>query len=161
MKTSTQISAVLVAALMATGAATTVSAQSASTRDDRRAEMFQQMDADGDGSISAEEFAANGDRFSRADTDGDGMLTVEEIVAGSQDRAKRMAEQMIERMDTDGDGALSQDEIEARGNPDRMFDRMDSNNDDMISKDEFADARMGDRDGRGHGKGHGKGRYSR
>lgn len=153
MTLSKQVSAALMATLLATGAATTVSAQSAAGRDDRRAEMFQELDANNDGTVSAEEFNNRQDRFARADVDGNGLLTVEEMVATGQANAERRAARMIERLDADGDGALSQAEIEDRRNPARLFARLDANDDGVVSEEEFADARMGHRGG---GKRHGK-----
>ena len=39
---------------------------------------------------------------------------------------------------------------EARRDPARMFERLDTNDDGMVSAEEFAEARMGDRGGKGH-----------
>jgi Ca2+-binding EF-hand superfamily protein len=42
--------------------------------------MFKRMDADGDGAISAEEFASKPNRmFDRFDKDGDGVIAIDEI----------------------------------------------------------------------------------
>lgn len=153
MTFSKQVSAALIATLLATGAATTVSAQSAGDREERRAEVFQELDANNDGAVSAEEFANRQDRFARADVDGNGILTAEEIIAGGQERAERRAARMIERLDSDGDGALSRAEIEDRRSPERMFARLDTNDDGVVSEEEFAEARM---DRRGGGKRPGK-----
>ena len=151
MKLKTQASAALLGILLTTGLATATVAQGTSARDDRRAEMFAMLDANEDGQISAEEFAARPDRFDRVDTNGDGRLTLAEITALGEDRAERRAERMMARLDTNGDGAVSRDEIEARRDPARMFDRLDANDDGVVSEEEFADARFGHRKG---GKGH-------
>ncbi|SHH93475.1 EF-hand domain-containing protein [Marivita hallyeonensis] len=145
MTSKMQVSAFLIAALMTTGVATGVSAQSNGMRDDRRAEMFQRLDADNNGSVSAEEFAAGADRFARADANGDGLLTAAELSALGQDRAEQRAARMIERLDSNGDGALSKAEIDARRDPARMFERLDANDDGVVSEEEFADARIGHR----------------
>jgi len=153
MKMSKQVSAVLVATLLATSAATVVTAQSAGDGKDRRAEMFQELDANNDGTVSAEEFNNRQDRFARADADGNGLLTAEEMMATGREREERRVARMIERLDSDGDGALSQAEIEDRRNPARMFERLDANEDGVVSEEEFAEARMGRHGG---GKRHGK-----
>ncbi|MFP7674310.1 EF-hand domain-containing protein [Marivita sp. S0852] len=157
MKTSTYISTLIVAALLTTGGAISVAAQEAGSREDRRAEMFADLDADGNGVVSAEEFAAGVGLFGRADADGNGLLTAEEIAASNQDRAERRAARMIERLDTNSDGMLSQEEVTARRSPAQMFDRLDANDDGEVSAEEFADARMDRRGGKHHGWGHGKG----
>lgn len=151
MRTNTQVSALLIAALVAGGVATTVSAQDTSAREDRRAEMFSQMDSNGDGSVSAEEFANPPSRFAQADANDDGLLSAEEIAAAGQGRAEARAGRMIARMDTNGDGLLSEDEIGQRRDGSNMFDRLDANDDGVVSEEEFAEARMGDRAGRHDG----------
>jgi hypothetical protein len=151
MKVNKQVSAILIATLLAGGVATTVSAQNNDAREERRAEMFSQLDTNGDGSISAEEFANPPSRFAQADTNDDGLLSAEEIAAAGQSRAEDRAERMIARMDTNGDGMLSEDEIGQRRDGARMFDRLDANDDGVVSAEEFAEARMGDRAGRRDG----------
>ncbi len=145
MKMNKQVSALVVAALLATTAGAAF-AQDTNTRDERRAAAFAAMDANNDGTVSAEEFAARTNRFDRADTNGDGLLTAEELAAAGEERAAQRAERMIARLDTNGDGALSEDEIMSRRDPARMFERLDANDDGVVSSEEFADARMG-----GHG----------
>lgn len=115
---------------------------------------FEELDANGDGSITKAEMEARRDtamatRFGNADANNDGALTVEEIVAAASakaaDRAQARAEKMMERLDADDSGSLSQDELQAardgggkrRGGLDRMFDRVDANDDGAISKEEF------------------------
>lgn len=155
MTMNKQVSALVIAALLATTAGTAF-AQDSDTREDRRSEAFAEIDTNGDGSVSAEEFAAGANRFARADANGDGLLTVEELAASGQERAAERAARMIERLDQNDDGALSEDEIESRRDPSRMFERLDANDDGMVSAEEFAEARMGDRGGKRGGPGGGK-----
>ena len=154
MINSNQVSAILIATLLATIAATSVAAQTSGDREERRAEMFQELDANKDGSDSEDEYENRPDRLARADTDGIGFLSAEDLLAAGDDRADRRVARMIERLDANDDGVLSQEEIEARRSPAGMFDRLDANNDGMVSEEEFADARIGHRGGgkRGHGK---------
>ncbi|WP_439121608.1 EF-hand domain-containing protein [Marivita sp.] len=147
MTLNKQVSTLIIAALLATGASTAF-AQDNSNREDRRAEAFAELDTNGDGTVTAEEFAAGASRFARADTNGDGLLTAEEIASVGQDRAAQRAERMIARFDTNNDGALSEDEIKSRRDPARMFERLDANDDGSVSAEEFAEARMGDHGGK-------------
>lgn len=148
MKTTKQVSALLIAALVAGGVSTAASAQSNTVREDRRAELFAEMDTNGDGSVSAEEFANAPGRFARADANGDGLLTAGEIATEGQGRAEARAERMIARFDSNKDGMLSQDEIGNRRDGTRFFERLDANDDGVVSAEEFADARMGERHGK-------------
>jgi Ca2+-binding EF-hand superfamily protein len=161
MTKNKQVSALLIAALLATGVASTATAKNEDMRAEHRAQAFERMDANNDGSVSSEEFMAAGDRFARADADGNGLLTAEELAAAGQAQAQQRIARMIERLDANDDGALSKDEIEARNDrdPSRMFDRLDADDDGVLSADEFAEARMGRGGDRGHGggKGHGGG----
>ena len=149
-----QVSTLVIAALLATGASTAF-AHDKANRDDRRAEIFAELDANGDGTLTADEFAAGTDRFARADANGDGLLTVEEIEASGQDRAAKRAERMMARFDANKDGALSKDEITSRRDPARMFGRLDANDDGAVTAEEFAEARMRDHGGKRGGKRHG------
>ena len=75
--------------------------------------IFQELDTDGNGSVTLEELqAAGGNRFARADTDGDGALSRDELLAQSEARIEARVDRMIERADTDGDGLLTQAEME-------------------------------------------------
>ncbi|MDY6943452.1 MAG: EF-hand domain-containing protein [Pseudomonadota bacterium] len=56
-------------------------------------QMFERVDTDGDGKISAAEHAANAeDRFKRMDSDEDGYLTREEVDAAAKKAHKRIQE---------------------------------------------------------------------
>ena len=124
---------------------------------------FEEMDANGDGVVTADELEALGaSQFAALDTDGNGVISAEELTAMMQERAAgRMAkgvERMIEKMDQDGDGALSADEMPG---PDmsKMLGHVDSDGDGAISADEFEAAKeqRGERGGTGKRSGHGEG----
>lgn len=148
MNVNKQVSALVIAALVATSAASSVMAQDGAMSADRRAQMFSQLDANGDGTVSAEEFANPPSRFEIADANDDGVLTADELAAMGQQRAEQRVARMIERFDANEDGALSEDEFNARRGASRMFDRLDADNDGAISAEEFAELRMGDRGGK-------------
>ncbi|OSQ45641.1 EF-hand domain-containing protein [Marivita geojedonensis] len=147
MSMNKQVSTLVIAALLATGATTTFAHENGA-RDERRTEMFAELDTNGDGSVSAEEFANRATPFARADADGDGFLTAEEIAAMGQERSAQRAERMIARFDTNEDGKISEEEMTSRRDPARMFERLDANDDGVVSADEFADARMGKQGGK-------------
>ena len=122
---------------------------------------FSDLDADGDGMLTEEEFAAaQSTWFASHDADGDGMLSQDELNAAILASLARMAEKrsaaIIGRLDADGDGMIAMDEIEMDHDPARAFSRMDRDDDGMISESEFdrkksRDGRKGRRWGR---KGH-------
>lgn len=78
--------------------------------------QFSELDSDGNGTLTAEEFAsARQVMFNRADTDGNGELSKEELIAAAEAReaARKEAriERMIERADADGNGTVSAEEM--------------------------------------------------
>ena len=70
---------------------------------------FEQMDANKDGKVTAEELTAQAAaRFAVADTNGDGSLSLEEMKAGAQ---AMHSERLLKRFDANNDGALSAEEL--------------------------------------------------
>ncbi|MEC7760823.1 MAG: EF-hand domain-containing protein [Pseudomonadota bacterium] len=132
---------------------------------------FAELDANGDGSLTAEDAAQRAaERFSEADADGDGSVTLQELtdagVARFEERyqarvnaaapgqvpgrpsdaqvlaqAERMASGLLRRADTDGDGAISEAEMQAMPGLDRMIARADTDGDGAVSEAEFNAAR--------------------
>lgn len=122
----------------------------------RLEQMFDRLDADGDGAVTrAEVEAAPAMRFAAADANGDGKVTVDEIAAMMRAATDERAAWMLGRHDADGDGALSAEEMAPRhgDRADRMFSRMDADGDGRVTRAEAQAAmqqRRGDRDGRRH-----------
>lgn len=109
---------------------------------------FAELDADGDGRITAEDFEARrAERFAAFDTNGDGQVSRTEFEAEASARAAERAGAIFERLDVDGDGMLSRDVIEMLSRDvielgggamaPRMIDRFDTDGDGAISAEEF------------------------
>jgi len=93
---------------------------------------FSELDANGDGVLTAAELEAFGKaRFDAADADGDGFLTIDEMHAHKlQQMEEKKAERgakMLEHKDTDGDGKLSFDEMRPNEKrQEKMFGKLDA-----------------------------------
>lgn len=96
-----------------------------------------EVDTNGDGFISREEFvAARAEHFAMLDRDGDGYfseLDIPESLRG-RDKAQHRHERMLAEFDQDGDRLVSQLEFESGPTP--HFDRADSNGDGQIDATE-------------------------
>ena len=120
--------------------------------------MFDDLDADGDGKVTAEEItAARTARFAKIDADGDGKVTLKEIAALEEAAREARKNQMAARRlsdasgfvtaDSNGDGSISADEFTAM--PNRMLERLDADGDGAVTKDEIRDHFGKDRSPRG------------
>lgn len=126
----------------------------------KEAAAFEAADANGDGAVSADEFAASdgprsrqghaGERRSRSahgfdgrnfelgDADGDGVLSQEEFEALPQARRAARAQRTFERLDANGDGVLSSGEFPSRA--DRLA-ALDADGDGMLTREEMRQGR--------------------
>jgi Ca2+-binding EF-hand superfamily protein len=108
---------------------------------DMAARVFKRLDANGDGKISADEFAAAGQRlFSAADGNKDGILTPRELRRGARMARQQFSGHGMMALDANHDGTISKDEFLAF--PDRIFARLDKNHDGKLDASEMADARQ-------------------
>ena len=127
---------------MATGAVIVLSlggvalAQDEASDRGQKPDLFEALDADGNGEITrAEVEASHAKRFTDADANGDGFLSADELQTRAENRRNERFARMVERHDTDGDGLLSPEELRSdRG--DKMFERLDENEDGIISTEE-------------------------
>ncbi|MEM7718234.1 MAG: EF-hand domain-containing protein [Pseudomonadota bacterium] len=119
---------------------------------------FETLDVDGSGEITTEDLTTLRDqRFAEIDGNGDGSISQDEFIAAQAARTEERATRMFDRLDADGDGTLSRDVIEngRRGDfGERMLTRLDADNSGGISAEEFeeAQARFQDRRRGDHGK---------
>jgi Ca2+-binding EF-hand superfamily protein len=110
----------------------------------------QRMDADGDGTVTREEWKGRPEMFGQLDQDGDGAISNRELKAfqkeikqrqkqmgfgGRRGRGGGAAQDLFRVMDGNRDGAITRDEW--RLNAD-LFGKMDSNGDGAIRMDEIA-----------------------
>ena len=166
MELSYKKTAVAAIAVGAFAIATASQADAASGKSNhwRGADMipeFAELDTNGDGQLSRDEFGARGQAwFASADADGDGMLTAEELhtkfaEAIEKAIASRTAK-AVEWLDDDGDGMLSVEEFQAEAGKWNIFGRLDRDEDGMVSESEFekaqSDGRRGWRDRRHRNK---------
>jgi Ca2+-binding EF-hand superfamily protein len=116
--------------------------------------MLTRADANHDGAITRDEFLARPERmFERLDQDHDGTISaaeLQQIRADGQARREQFHERRQQgesngdHMDANGDAAISCSEYDARGAS--MFQRLDTNNDGRITQAE-AEAARPHRDG--------------
>lgn len=145
---------------------------------------FADLDTNGDGSITEEDFTARAEtRFSDMDADGNGGVTPEELAASmvarmnerlaEEDdnantpsetqlaaRAERMAERVMLRADLDNNGTLEADELAPRMDAGRLIDRFDTDDDNAWSEAEF-DEMKAEREQRMERRGHSRDRDER
>jgi Ca2+-binding EF-hand superfamily protein len=129
--------------------------------------MFAEIDANGDGSVTAEEIDAyRAARFAALDADGNGTVSRQEFMDHAAAQVAERAGTMFDRLDADGDGTLTRDVIEARRGPGPdaavLIERFDADGDGAVSEEEIAvvQERMMERhEGRGDRMGHRGGRH--
>lgn len=100
---------------------------------------FADMDADGDGGITHDEFIQKRvENFHNVDVNGDGEVTLDELTAA---RAQRLQTRLAERfstLDEDNSNTLSEDEMVSGAAA--QFERLDANGDGAVTIEEFRDA---------------------
>jgi Ca2+-binding EF-hand superfamily protein len=99
---------------------------------------FDKLDANHDGIVSLDEYlAAATTMYQKLDTQGNGKVTAEELAASPRTlkRDERRAQHQVKRLDTNGDGVVSQDEYLVAAKT--RFGKLDKNADGFIDADEM------------------------
>ncbi len=98
---------------------------------------FEQIDANGDGVLTMDEFQALGQSgFADADTNGDGLLDADELAAAAARAQGQRIARLIEHKDKNGDGMLSMEEMQPR-DPGRFFAKADTDGNGEITLEEW------------------------
>lgn len=124
--------------------------------ENRRAQMFQTVDANSDGKLDFAEFSAKmNERFDAIDADKNGVVSADEIKAQidtskNAKRGERMAMRIAQRFDVDGNKEITKAELENRQQ--KMFAMMDMNDDGFIQADEMPNRKHHGGDRGDHGK---------
>jgi hypothetical protein len=98
--------------------------------------LFDLLDTNQDGKISAEEFdAGQAERFKTFDADGDGKISPEEFAKGDERMREKIEAIRFKKLDANQDGFLSAEEFAVPG--DRLFGYSDRNGDGAITPNEM------------------------
>ena len=109
--------------------------------------LFEEIDADADGSATEAEVAAfRTAQLSAADANGDGSVSLDEFATAYFARIRPQMVDTFQAFDDDGDGAITSAELEARF--DGLVSRLDRNDDGVLSPDDRGPRRGGDDDDR-------------
>ncbi|MGA2678257.1 MAG: EF-hand domain-containing protein [Sedimentisphaerales bacterium] len=103
--------------------------------------IFQKLDTNGDGVLSADEISKAGNQAQNilgADANGDRVVTKDELSAEiTKKMASHRAHHIMSKLDTNGDGSLSTDEINNGGTAAQSILPADTNGDGVVSMTEL------------------------
>lgn len=105
-----------------------------------RAKMFDQADANKDGKVSKDEFAAMRDGFfAKLDADKDGVVTRAELRQTAKARRDERRGRRFGRLDGDKDGKVTEADFMNRAKA--RFAKLDANKDGVLTQEELREAR--------------------
>ena len=104
--------------------------------DDETNLRFEEMDTNGDGRVTRDEWRGNDRSFDVHDWNRDGMLSGDELRPGSRRRTDRDRSVRFDQLDRDNDGYLSFSEWPRDR---QVFYRLDRDDDGRLSRSELAD----------------------
>ena len=108
--------------------------------DGKHNKFMQFFDANGDGSVTIEEFQGSSKtRFERIDADNNGVISKEEFANYMQSRRDDRHKDRLAAMDADKDGQVSKEEFlnASQARAERKFARMDKDDNGLLSGDEL------------------------
>lgn len=98
--------------------------------------MFDRVDANGDGKVTGAELATfRSERFANADADGNGSISLEEFQTVWMEMTRPRMVDAFQRMDDDGDAAVTDEEF--GGRLQRMQSWLDRDGDGAVSREEL------------------------
>jgi hypothetical protein len=106
-------------------------------RTERFTRMLKRLDENEDGRISQSEFLSRHELFDRLDADGDGVVTKDEARAAAEAHPCRGPRRAgaFDRLDADGDQRITLDEVKAAKQA--AFTKLDADDDGQVERDEF------------------------
>jgi Ca2+-binding EF-hand superfamily protein len=111
-------------------------------RGDWADKVIKNIDTNGDGKISFEEFSdVRMRRFQAIDKNRDGKLSRSELDQTNPASGRGRAAKGFDRMDANGDGSISWEELQMRDR--KIFSKIDANGDGFISKEELSEIGAG------------------
>lgn len=110
----------------------------AATADAQARIRFQNMDTNGDGVITRDEWRGSDRAFRNQDWNGDGVLSGDEVRIGARRQPREVVgtsgrQDRFTMLDTNGDGRISRDEWRGNAN---VFNALDANGDGALTRQE-------------------------
>jgi len=122
-----------------------------------KGKFMEYFDSNQDGVVTISELnEASKQRYAKMDADGNGTVSMEEFQAYVGDRKAQWREQRFAEMDANGDLQVSKQEyiLYRQQRAEQRYLDMDADNDGVVSKEEYLNRKRGNRDHHGGKHGH-------